>query len=366
MTLKSMKLMMFSIVVALMGSSASASGFSVPFPLARSVEDNNGKTSCSEKLPQPVRTLELGSIYSSADESRSTIDPDNKRRYQAAIKDTRAYLSFVTKNASNYTQTDGNRLDDAACALAALDLWARADALSDLKTRQSFLSMTRIIAGSAVAYMQVRPAVRLLDFDTAEIDKWLVRLAEATIPVYTESGDRRSNRQNHRYWGGFAVAAVGVAVGRKDLLEFGYDSYKLGVCQVTADGALPLELDRRKKARDYHLHALAPLLMLASLTEANGYEAYSLCGNALRRLVRFSLDSIADPSRMEELSGERQVKLPREENGLIRGDRIAWLEVYLMKYPEDRAKYGGLYVDPLYSSSLGGRISAVYNIDFRN
>ncbi len=365
MTLNVLKLLVFA-MGSLSVSIVSASGYNLPFTPARHVEDNNGRSVCEEKLPQPVETLDLTSVYNQSDRSRSTIDPQNKKRYEEAIAGTRAFLTFVTRSASNYTQTDGNRLDEAACALAALDLWARADALSDLKTRQSFLSTTRIIAGSAVAYMQVRPAARLLNFDTGRIEKWLTRLADATIPVYTESGERRSNLQNHRYWGGFAVAAVGVAVGRQDLLQFGYDSYKIGVCQVTEEGALPLELDRKKKARDYHLHALAPLVMLASLTEANGYEAYALCDNGLQRLARFSLGSIIDPSQIERLSSAEQVKLPKGKNGLTRGDRIAWLEVYLQKYPEDRATYGALFEGPLYASTLGGRIGVVYNLDFRN
>ncbi|CTQ56361.1 Alginate lyase precursor [Roseibium album] len=361
-----LKLFVFLGVSLAMFVEVFAAGYSVPFPLARNVADNNGRLTCKKDLPKPIKTLRLGSIYSSKDKSRSTIDPENKKRYDAAIAATRSYLMFVTKNASNYTQTDGNRLDTAACALAALDLWAKAGALTDLKTRQSYLSVTRIIAGAAVAYMQVKPAAEILGLNTSHIEDWLTRLAQATIPVYTESGERVSNRQNHRYWGGFAVAAVGVAVGRRDFLEFGYDSYKLGICQVTEEGILPLELARKKKARDYHLHAAAPLVMLASLSEANGYEAFSLCGNALKRLAHFSLASIADPGEIEELTGTKQAELPREEDGRIRRDRIAWLEVYLMKYPEERAKYGRFYTLPLYSSALGGRVSAMYNLDFRN
>ncbi|MBB4227091.1 alginate lyase family protein [Rhizobium mongolense] len=338
----------------------------VPFELARHIAKNNGKKTCTVSPPAPVISLSLSSIYEDDDESHSTIDPQQKERYDKAISQTRQFAAFVTKYASNYTETDGNRLDAASCALKALDSWARADALSDLKTRQSYLSTTRILAGAALAYVQVRPAAALLQFDTGAIEKWLDSLADRTIPVYTESGDRNSNKQNHRYWGGFAVTAVGVAIGRKDFLDFGFESYKLGVCQVTADGALPLELMRKKKARDYHLHAAGPLVMMASLLQANGYDALSQCDNGLERLAHFALGSINDPSKMEMLAGEPQVNLPRDKNGLIRPDRIAWLDAYLHYYPEDRKVYGKLFEGALFSSNLGGRVSVLYNLSERD
>jgi poly(beta-D-mannuronate) lyase len=346
--------------------SANATPFTVPFPLARNIDKNNGKTTCTQPLPPSVITLDLSSIYEDDDDSHSTIDPQNKAKYDKAISQTRQFAAFVTKAASNYTETDGNRLDDAVCALKALDKWARENALSDLRSRQSYLSITRIVAGSALAYVQVRPAAKLIGFDTRAIESWLQDMGQRIIPVYTQSGDRTSNRQNHRYWGGFAVTSVGIALGRSDFLDFGFESYKLGVCQVTADGALPLELARKKKSRDYHLHASGPLVMMASLLQANGRDTFSQCNNGLQRLVHFTLDSIDDPSKMEALAGEKQVKLPRTKSGLIRGDRISWLDAYLAQYPAERSLYGRLYDQPLFSSNLGGRISALYNMKYRS
>ena len=354
------------VVIGTGSQPSSAATLAIPFQLARDVTENNGKQECMQSFPAPVVSLNLSSIYDDDDESRSTIDPKNKARYDKTISQTRDFLTFVTKNASNYTETDGKRLESAICALKALDNWASADALSDLQSRQSYLSMTRIVAGAALAYVQVVPAAKLTNFDTSRIEKWLETFAERIVPIYTKSGDRRSNLQNHRYWGGLAVTAVGVAVGRNDFLDFGFESYKLGVCQVTPDGALPLELARKKKARDYHLHAAGPLVMMASLLQANGYAAFSQCDSGLRRLVHFALSSIDDPTKMEALAGEKQVKLPREENGLIRGDRIAWIDAYLAQYPEERAFYGGLYDKALFSSNLGGRVSVLYNLNFRD
>lgn len=331
-----------------------------PFPLASHPERNNGRTTCDADLPAPVTSLDLSSIYADGDATHSTIDPEHKRRYDAALKATRGFAGFVARWSNTYTQSDGKRLDAAACALKAMNAWAGGKALSDLKTRQSHLSATRIIAGTAMAYIQVRAAAPLLHLDTKPIDDWLTGLAEATMPVYTDGKNRTSDRQNHRYWGGYAVAAVGVAVNRPDLLKFGMDSYRLGICQVTADGALPLELARSKKARDYHLVATAPLVMLASLGKANGAHPLEECDGGLKRLVHFTLTSLNDPSRMEALSGATQLGFPQAPDGIIRGDRIAWLPAYLALVPEDRATYAALVAKPLSSSNLGGRTTMLY------
>lgn len=349
----------------MMTTPSHAASLKLPFEPARQVEAKAGDHSCKAKLVKPVKELDLFSIYDQDDDSRSTVDPEQKKKYDKAIKQARDFLTDITKQASNYTQTDGNRLEQADCALKALRSWADADALSVLKTRQSALSSSRLIAGAAMAYMQVRPAAKILDIETAPIDAWLTRRAENLIPVYTETGDARSNFQNHRYWGGFAVAAVGVAVGNKAFLDFGIESYKIGICQVTPEGALPLELARQKKARDYHLHAIAPLVMIASLAHPNGYDLFPECGNALQRLVHFSLDSISQPKKIETLSGAQQLPVPMED-GVVRSDRIAWLSVYLRYFPEDRKKYAGLFKEPLFSSNLGGRVSVIYDVDKRN
>lgn len=338
----------------------------VPFPSLREVNNHNGQLNCEEAFIEPVVSLNLRSMYDQSDDSRSRVDDTSKKRYDKAIAQTRDFLTRLTKSASRYSQSDGRRLDAAKCTLDMLHQWAIADALSDLQTRQTYLSMTRIIAGAAMAYMQVKPAASVMGMDTQDIEDWLRRRARATMPIYLDGSDRKSNRQNHRYWGGFAVAAVGVAVNDPDFLSFGYDSFKIGVCQVDPDGSLPLELDRKSRARDYHVHAVAPLVMLASLIEANGMEAYALCDKALERLVVFTLESLLDPSQIEQLAGATQVKLPREKSGQIRRDRIAWLEVYLMRFPQQRARYGSLYEEALFSSNLGGRVSAIYNLDFRN
>jgi poly(beta-D-mannuronate) lyase len=344
---------------------AAAEQLKSPFVAARFPLKNNGKTTCKVAIPKPVVELELLSIYNQEDGSRSKIDPLRKKAYDAAIASTRVFSSDITKYSSNYVQSDGNRLEAAACVLAYLDAWAKADALSVMKTRQSALSATRILAGSALAYIQVREAMSVLKFDTTHIDSWFDRRAAAIIPVYTGSADLPSNKQNHRYWGGLAVASIGVAIGKSEYLKFGVDSYEVGVSQIQPDGSLPLELKRKKRARDYHLHATAPLVMIAELASANGIDLYAAHNGALHRLIDFGLRAMNDPADIEELTSAKMEAFPKDGK-FLRGDRLAWTDAYFARFPEKRATYGLNVERPLYSSNIGGRITVLYDTKFRN
>jgi poly(beta-D-mannuronate) lyase len=349
----------------LLSSVSAAEGLKSPFVAARYPLKNDGKTSCDVAVPKPVIELDLLSVYNQDDESRSTIDPARKKTYDAAIASTRVFSSNITKYSSNYVQSDGNRLEDAACVLAYMDAWAKADALSVMKTRQSALSTTRILAGTALAYIQVREAVSILKFDTTQIDAWLDRRAASIIPVYTETGDTRSNKQNHRYWGGLAVAAIGVAIGKAEYLKFGMDSYEVGVSQIQPDGSLPLELARKKRARDYHLHATAPLVMIAELAFANGTDLYSAHDGAIHRLVDFELRAMKDPTEIENLTQAKMEAFPKD-GAFLRGDRLAWTDAYFARFPEKRATYNLNVERPLYSSNIGGRVTVLFDTKFRN
>lgn len=334
---------------------ASAAGLVSPFA---SVAPQGNSAKCDDPAPEPVVNLAVTSIYDQGDESRSTIDDDQFETYTEGMSGLRDFLTYVTKAASDYVASDGKKVVKAACALAWIDAWAKGDAMSDLDTRQSALSSTRIVAGMGMAFLAIRPYAEASGADTSAIEAWFKARAADFIEVYERSGDRGSNRSNHRYWGGFAVAVSGVVANDRALLDWGIESYRIGVCQVDARGALPLELERDKKARDYHLHAIAPLVMIAELAEANGTDAYSFCDGAMHRLVKFALTAVGDPNEIEAITGAKQVKLPTDD-GAIRGDRLAWVEPYFKRFGGSEKDYGIRVDRPLFSSNLGGRLTSM-------
>lgn len=336
-------------------SPAYAAGMASPFA---SVPPMGEAVACADAAPEPVVSLAVTSIYNQADDSRSTIDDDQFETYTEGMSGLRDYLTYVTKAASDYVASGGKKVAKAACALAWIDAWAKGDAMSDLDTRQSALSSTRIVAGMGMAYLAIRPYAEASGADTTAIEAWFKARASDFIAVYEDSGDRGSNRSNHRYWGGFAVAVSGVVANDRALLDWGVESYRIGVCQIDARGALPLELERDKKARDYHLHAIAPLVMIAELAEANSTDAYALCDGAMHRLIKFALTSVESPQEIEGITGAKQVKLPTDD-GAIRGDRLAWVEPYFKRFGGSEKDYGIKLSRPLFSSNLGGRLTSM-------
>ncbi len=344
-----------SLLVLPLATAPALAEMASPFP---SVAPKGSPAECKDAAPEPVTSLAVTSIYDQSDKSRSTIDDDQFDTYTEGMSGVRDFLTYVTKAASDYVASGGKKVAKAACALAWIDAWAGGDAMSDLDTRQSALSTTRIVAGMGMAYLSIRPYAEATGFDTSAIEAWFKARAEAFVAVYEGSGDRGSNRSNHRYWGGFAVAVSGVVADDRDLLDWGIESYRIGVCQIDARGALPLELERAKKARDYHLHAIAPLIMIAELAEANGTDAYGFCDGAMHRLVKFALTSVEDPDEIEALTGAKQVKLPTDD-GAIRGDRLAWVEPYFKRFGGSEKDYGIKLSRPLFSSNLGGRLTSM-------
>lgn len=326
-----------------------------PFP---AVGPQGSPTECKDEPPDPVVNLAVSSMYDQSDESRSTVDEDQFEEYTEGMSGLRDFLTYVTKAASDYVASNGKKVAKAACALAWIDAWAKGNAMSDLDTRQSALSSTRIVAGMGMAYLSIRPYAEAIGYDSAPLQAWFKDRARDFMAIYEDSGDRGSNRSNHRYWGGFAVAVSGVVTDDRELLDWGVESYRIGVCQIDARGALPLELERDKKARDYHLHALAPLVMIAELAEANGTDAYGFCDGAVHRLVKFALTSVENPGEIEEITGAEQVKLPTDD-GAIRGDRLAWVEPYFKRFGGSEKDYGIKLDRPLFSSNLGGRLTVM-------
>ncbi len=316
---------------------------------------------CMADLPDPIIALKLESIYDQTDKFHAKIDPNAKKAYDSKLKPVRDFTVEVTNMANKYVASGGKDVGQAQCALQWLSAWAQEDALGKLDTRQSNLSVTRIVAGLALAYTQLPSGTA--GFPKAkrdEIEAWLQRRAEGAMATYNDGSDRKSNLQNHRYWGGLAVAAVGVATGRRDMLDWGVESYRIGVCQIDAQGALPLELARGERARDYHLHALMPLIMIAELAEANGIKAYEICGGAIHRLVRFSVNAMIDGQLIEQMAGKNQVALAKNEDGTIRGDRVAWIEPYLKRFPSQDWVSKLNFNRPLKSSKIGGNLTLLY------
>lgn len=305
--------------------------------------------------PAPVISLKVTSKYGNDGPMRDTVDPDADRTFEAEMAPIRKFAQTVVKTANRYTE-DGHAAD-ARCALSWLDAWAEGQALTEMENPNAEFERAQIVAGLAIALIQIAPAVEG-DDRRASVIRWMAGLASSTDAFFSKTRDKlRGSRNNHAYWAALASAAVAVAADDRKLLDWAAQTYKDGVCGATAQGALPLEMARGKKALEYHLFALNALVPVAAFAETNGIKAYGICDGALSRIVQFTLQSITDPSAIATAAGKPQEPFPK---GLPPAQSLAFLDLYRRAFPAAPIDARLLAVRPYVSTALGGNQTLLY------
>lgn len=281
--------------------------------------------------PQPPpfdKTLNAQSYYTDA--HHSVIDP---RLQEAERKATEAptHLGQWSTEAADAYLTKGSRAA-AACVYSLLDAAASAKAWSgEMPTGQGHYEQKWLLAGVAVSYLKVRNTGVGTPEQQRDIQKWFSSLANrVTEYVDSKKGNPDSDAwNNHRYWSGLAVAAAGIADNDKSNLQWGLASYKAGVDQILPDGVLPHEMERAGRALHYHLYALAPLIMIAELAEANGTDLYSYNKGAIHRLASLCVAGLQNPQIFAKATGVQQ----DITGGPYSGADIGWAVPYVTRFP---------------------------------
>jgi poly(beta-D-mannuronate) lyase len=169
--------------------------------------------------------------------------------------------------------------------------WANQNGLlGKMSSNQAYYQRKWTLGGLALSYAKLKPAAS--DTQKQIIETWLKSLAAATM---AHSDAYTGGRNNHYYWEGLAVTAVGAVTRDARYLNWGRKVFDSAMSQVAADGSLPREMERAVKALHYHLFAVAPLVMIASILDVHSPK--------LDQLVQFTLNGVADPSNIETLTG---------------------------------------------------------------
>jgi poly(beta-D-mannuronate) lyase len=307
-----------------------------------------------------VVKLATESRYVKGDEAHAKVDKDAQQRYKEEIKPVREYAKEVVKLANDYVEKGDATA--ATCALEWLHSWAEANALSQLPTLQAKLGQGQTVSSLALAYLQIRDVGTLSEAKKQDVENWLARMSENMVELMESRSDKDSGQGNHRYWNGLGVAASGIAAGRENLLNWGLDSARLGLSQVTEEGALPIEMGRGKRARDYHIFAVTPLVMLAEIGAVNNQDIYGAYDGALHRVIDRIMVGIDDPSFYEERSGQTQVDFPTDDK-TVPDYRMAWLEPYQRRFPDPRQQELLDQWDNIYFTSLGGDVTMLFDAE---
>jgi poly(beta-D-mannuronate) lyase len=299
--------------------------------------------------PAPIRDLDIAGFYT--DPAASRPDPARLAADATAARPLQAFLRSVQRPVA------------PNCALAALDAWASADALLGSISHQAAYHRDWTLAGAALAFLELRDAPGLDPAALQRVRDWLGALARAVQPHYqrtTQLGPISDVRNNHAYWAGLAVAATGIANDDRGLLAWGVGEAAMGLRQVTPEGALPLELARRRLALHYHFFALEPLAALAWLAAANEMPIDTA---ALGRLARFCFAGAADPARVAALAGEAQ------DDPFVHGRpplaEGAGLAIWLALTPDPAVAAGIAPFRPYRDPWLGGDVGRLWRLPRR-
>jgi len=304
----------------------------------------------------PVLDLAFASRYVTEDATRSQLDPERAAAAQAALEPLDAFVSDMTARTDEALET-GDRAA-AACVLAALAHWARADALSDLGTQTVELTIGSRLAALALVAGQVGPLGAAEDF--VAVSAWLARRMQAQM-TFWETAPNGSAQGNLRAWA--AVAGAAVALVNDDPVVRGWAAWSLSyvACTANADGSLPQEMKRGALALHYQVHAVGPLVVGAALLEQQGISVTDACDAALDRIVDFTLaDLAAGGAQSQQRSAEPQT-LNAGLDGL-KDFQLAWAEAWLRLRANAPLQAVVEARRPLKYSKLGGDQTRIWKL----
>jgi hypothetical protein len=258
---------------------------------------------CDLVAPPPA-LLDTSSKYEQTDATRSVLSLESAQSRETVLQPIRAAVRGLYAGVG---QSGGY-----ACTVETLAGWAAANALVDMRSEDAFLSRDRLISETVMLLLEAEQRGVLGPDRRGGIEAWLRTIAASTIDFYDLRAGQKSKRNNHRYWAGLAVGSIGYLLGDAEMIGWATRSYRLGVCQVDANGHLPLELARGSEALNYHVYALRPLFAFAVVAADHGDQVSELCDGGLKRLAVATRAALADPAGFGQLAGTRQAALPHE------------------------------------------------------
>ncbi len=268
-------------------------------------------------------------FYRLDDPTHSIIDPERQEAYRKSSDGVKNVGMAIVKAADNF-RTTGSRAA-AQCAVVQIVTLAEEHSLAGkMSSNQAYYVQGWVVGAIAIAYLKVRETGLVTPQQTDSISKWVENVGDQTRNYYDthKSAGHGDSQNNHLYWAGVELAAIGVAANNRKDFDWAMSTYDNGVNQIQSNGSLPLEMARGGRALHYHLYALAPLVLLAEFGEANHLDMYAHAKGAIHRLVNFSVAGLKDPTPFVKATGVQQ-EVPK----VVSGDQIGWAPPYVQRFP---------------------------------
>ncbi len=268
-------------------------------PRIREAIAHLGSCVATPLVPPPAGEMQIPHHYIQG--SSGPINP-------AEAEATRPYSAYehrITAGMNQWVAT-GNQAE-AQCALAQLDAWAQAKALTNYNAktwRQSWYQAEWTLCSSGITDSVLMQDPALDHAQQARVAAWLDSAAHQLIG--NEKPGELGN--NHHYYRSLAALSIGVLSKDDDLFRFGVDTFKQAIGQEDSNGAFPLEMARHENAIHYQAFALQPLVMIAEFAERQNVDLYAYAehGRTLRNAIVFLGQLMADPSLVKQYTQDAQ------------------------------------------------------------
>jgi len=308
--------------------------------------------------PNPVMTLDFGSRYTGDGTTRSNVDEQAALDMENALAPLDELISISASDAEHLYDPEADKREVANCIYARAAVWAKANALRNLDSNTSRLTIGSRYSGLALTLLQAeRHSDRYSDIRL--VRNWLADLMYDQMEFWEQgpSGDKTGNLRD---WSALAVSAIAKLTNDEVLRGWSAWSVRYVLCTANPDGSLPQEMTRGKLALHYQLHAVAPLVVATVLLDGQGIELKNICDKALSRAVNFALNDLSDGKMSRAITGEVQSFHQDGPNPEIDGFRLAWLEAYLRLFPSRSLDSFAEEYRPLSYSKLGGNQTLIW------
>ncbi len=303
-----------------------------------------------QAAPTPVVSLNYGSRYQDNDSSRSAVDKVSNAEVNKALAPVEDFIRVLAKDANAALKHQDSHTAD--CVVNQLAIWARADALSDLRSFTANLSVGARYAALGLIYAQVQSLSERSE-DKAQIEAWFLRRAREQMLFWEEDATYGAKRGNLRAWATLGINLAGQLTQDQVALRWSSWSASFLQCQALADGSLPQEMKRGKYALHYQMHAITPLVVTTLLLEKQNLSILGACEHALRRIVHFALDDLeAGGVASAGYSGKTQSYF--DGTRTLKPFELAWAVAYLQLYDDPKVEKIVTSLSTLSNSKLGG------------
>lgn len=259
--------------------------------------------------PPPV--VVVGGNFFYADESNSVIDEELYKRNEEARKPLRNYLDQIIKMTEASQKGD---LGAGAVIDSWLGAWADGKAMTQVNSQQGGFERKWILSGLLISYWRNSPHIGWKN--TQKIEKWLNDLTHLMREDYLEY-KKGSQKNNHVYWAGLVAIEMATINGDKTLMNWGLEKIRFGLSQIDKEGFLPLELERKGRALQYHRVSIEALMMAAYFAKLQGIDILSENNSALNRLALTTLKGYQDPQVFATKTGVKQEFKIKDSTALL-------------------------------------------------